>query len=92
MEVFVSISTFARLGKILVYALSSATITVPVKGISHFGSSFDNVAVALLSAIAGGLLQGAWKPVAFFAIPMLVADNIDFHVTRGGAGVSSAWA
>jgi hypothetical protein len=82
-EVFESIYTFARLGNVLVYAFSSATIVVIVNRISLFVRSSDNVVVAPLAAIAGALLQGARKLVVFVAIPMLVADNIDCPVTRG---------
>jgi len=67
---------FARFGKILVYAFISATIGVIAKGISQSGRSSDNVLVAILSAIVGGLLQGAWNLVVFFAIPVLVVENV----------------
>ena len=71
----------ARFGKILVYALISATIGVIAKGISQSGRSSNNIVVAILSAIVGGLLQGAWNLVVFFAIPVLVVENVGLMAT-----------
>jgi len=66
----------ARLGKILIYALISATIGVIARGISQSGRDSNNAVVAILAAIIGAIIQGAWNLVVFFALPILVVEDI----------------
>jgi hypothetical protein len=66
----------SRLGKIIVYALISATVGVIARGISRSGRDSDNAIVSILAAIIGSLVQGAWNLVVFFAIPVIVAEDI----------------
>jgi hypothetical protein len=66
----------SRLGKILVYSLISATIGVIARGITQSGRQSDNAIVAILAAIIGGLIQGAWSLLVFFAIPVMIVENI----------------
>ncbi len=68
----------SRLGKIIPYAIVSATVGMIARSISQSGRRSNNVLVAILAAIIGGLLQGAWNLVVFFAIPVLVYENIGF--------------
>jgi hypothetical protein len=66
----------SRLGKIIVYSLISATVGVIARGIAQSGRQSDNAIVAILAAILGGLIQGAWSLLVFFAIPVIVVENI----------------
>lgn len=66
----------SRLGKIIAYSLISATVGVIARGITQSGRQSDNAIVAILAAIIGGLIQGAWSILVFFAIPVIVVENI----------------
>ena len=66
----------SRLGKIIVYSFISATVGVIARGITQSGRQSDNFIVAILAAIIGGLIQGAWSLLVFFAIPVMVVENI----------------
>ena len=66
----------SRLGKIVVYSLISATVGVIARGITQSGRQSDNAIVAILAAILGGLIQGAWSLLVFFAIPVMIVENI----------------
>ncbi|MCS7070661.1 MAG: DUF6159 family protein [Anaerolinea sp.] len=65
-----------RLGTIFVYAVISATVGAIARSIRDAGSRSDNVITAILSAILGGLLQGAWNVIVFFVIPVLAHEKI----------------
>lgn len=65
----------ARLGKIIVYAIISATVGMIARGIRDAGRDSKNPIVAIIAAIIGGLLQGAWNLLVFFAIPVLVVED-----------------
>ncbi|MBK8024220.1 MAG: hypothetical protein IPK19_22990 [Chloroflexi bacterium] len=66
----------ARFGKIFVYALISATIGVLARSIREGGRQSNNGLVAILAAILGGLIQGAWNLLVFFAIPIIVVEDV----------------
>lgn len=66
----------ARFGKIVFYALISATVGMIARGISQSGRESKNLVVMLVAAIIGGIIQGAWNLVVFFAIPVIVAEDI----------------
>ncbi len=66
----------ARIGKILVYALISATVGMIARGIAQAGRESNNVVIAIITAIIGGILQGAWNLLVFFAIPVLVIEDV----------------
>jgi hypothetical protein len=36
----------------------------------------DNAGAAIAAAFVGGLVQGAWNSVVFFAVPILVAEDV----------------
>ena len=72
---------FARFGKIFVYALISATIGVIARAVTQAGRDSNNAIVAILAAIAGGVLQGAWSIVVFFAVPIIVAEDLSVKDT-----------
>ncbi|NWG18089.1 MAG: hypothetical protein HXY41_15810 [Chloroflexi bacterium] len=66
----------SRISKIIVYALISATIGMIARSIRESGRRSDNLLVAILTGIIGGLIQGTWNLLVFFAIPVLVVENI----------------
>jgi hypothetical protein len=66
----------ARLGKIFVYSLISATVGVIARSIAQSGRQSDNILVAIVTAIIGGLIQGAWSLMVFFAIPVIVVEDV----------------
>ena len=68
----------SRLGKIIPYAIVSATVGMIARSISQSGRRSNNLLVAIVAALIGGILQGAWNIVVFFAIPVLVYENIGF--------------
>jgi hypothetical protein len=65
-----------RLPVIVVYALISATIGLLARGIAQSGRSSNNILVAIVAALVGALVQGAWTLVVFFAIPVIVAEGL----------------
>ncbi|MCK6580721.1 MAG: DUF6159 family protein [Anaerolineae bacterium] len=66
----------ARLGKILIYALISATVGVLARMIRESGRDSKNVVLMILAAILGAILQGTWNLLVFFAIPIIVAEDV----------------
>ncbi|MCA0457521.1 MAG: DUF6159 family protein [Chloroflexi bacterium] len=66
----------ARISKIVVYALISATIGMIAKSIQQSGRNSNNIVAAIVSSIIAGIIQGAWNMVVFFAIPVLVVEDI----------------
>lgn len=66
----------SRLGKIVIYSLISATVGVIARSIAQSGRQSDNILVAILTAVIGGLIQGAWSIMVFFAIPIIVVENV----------------
>lgn len=66
----------SRMGKIFVYALISATIGMLARAIRESGSNSKNIVGAILAAVIAGIIQGAWNLVVFFAIPVLVVEDI----------------
>lgn len=66
----------ARIQKIIVYALISATIGMIARSIQQSGRNSNNIVMAILSSIVAGIIQGAWNLVVFFAIPVLVVEDI----------------
>lgn len=66
----------SRIQKIVVYALISATIGMIARAIRQSGSNSNNIVGAIISAIIAGIIQGAWNLVVFFAIPVLVVEDI----------------
>jgi hypothetical protein len=65
-----------RLPTIVVYALISATIGLLANAIARSGRESGNVLVAIVAAIVGALVQGAWTLVVFFAVPVIVAEGL----------------
>lgn len=66
----------ARLGKVAVYSLMSATVGVVAGSITQAGRRSDNVLAMIATAIIGGALQGAWSILIFFALPVMVVENV----------------
>lgn len=65
----------SHLGKIFVYALISATVGVIARSITQSGRNSDNIIVSILAAVIGGLIQGAWNLMVFFALPVMIVEN-----------------
>ena len=65
----------ARLGKIIAYAFISAVVGTIARAIKQSGRD-NGIAGQILAAIIGGIIQGAWSLVVFFAIPVLVVEDI----------------
>jgi hypothetical protein len=65
-----------RLPRIIVFALISATIGLLARSIAQSGRSSNNVLVAIVAAVVGAIVQGAWNLVVFFAIPVIVAEDL----------------
>jgi len=65
----------SRFGKIIIYALISATVGVIARYIARSGRQSDNVFVAIIAAIIGGTIAAAWNLVVFFAIPVIVVED-----------------
>lgn len=66
----------ARIQKIVVYALISATIGMIARSIQQSARNSNNPIAAILASIIAGIIQGAWNLVVFFAIPVLVVEDI----------------
>lgn len=67
---------FRRLPRIVVFALISATIGVLARGIAQSGRDSGNIVVTIVAAIVGAIVQGAWTLLVFFAIPVMVAEDL----------------
>lgn len=65
----------SHLGKIFVYAMISATVGVIARTITQSGRNSDNIIVSILAAVIGGLIQGAWNLMVFFALPVMIVEN-----------------
>ena len=66
----------SRLGKVIIYSLMSATVGVIARSITEAGRQSDNIIAAVITAIIGGMLQGAWSILVFFALPVIVVENV----------------
>jgi len=66
----------SRLGKIFVYALISATIGMLARAIRQSGNNSRNLVGIIIANIIAGIIQGAWNMVVFFAIPVLVVEDL----------------
>ncbi|MGB3491649.1 MAG: DUF6159 family protein [Elainellaceae cyanobacterium] len=66
----------SRLSQIIGFALISATIGTLAKAGQQAGRDSDNVVVTVIASIVGGLIQGVWSVVVFFAIPVYVVENL----------------
>jgi hypothetical protein len=67
---------FSRLGRIVLYASISATVGMLASSIARSGRESSNIIVAIVTAIVGALIQGAWNLVVFFAIPVIVSEDL----------------
>ena len=66
----------SRMGKIFVYALISATIGMLARAVRQSGANSRNPVGMIIAAIIAGIIQGAWNLVVFFAIPVLVVEDL----------------
>lgn len=68
---------FMHFGTIVKYALITATVGVLVRLIIRFGDKSDNIVVAILSLVVGGAIAAAWSLAVFFAIPVMVFEDLN---------------
>ncbi|MGK7943267.1 MAG: DUF6159 family protein [Microcystaceae cyanobacterium] len=66
----------SHLGQIIGFAIISATIGTIAKYITESGRNADNLIISLLASLLGGLIQGVWSVVIFFAIPVYIVENV----------------
>ena len=66
----------SRLRKVFAYSLISATVGVVARSITAIGRESDNILVAIVTAIIGGLLEAAWSVLVFFAIPVMIVEDV----------------
>jgi len=66
----------SRFGKILIYAFISAVVGTIARAIRSAGHNNKNFVVQIIASIFSSLIQGAWSLVVFFAIPVLVVENL----------------
>lgn len=66
----------SRMGKIFVYALISATIGMLARALRDSGRNSRNIGAMIIANIIAGIIQGAWNLVVFFAIPVLVVEDL----------------
>lgn len=66
----------SRLGKIFVYAAISATVGMLARAIRQSGSNSRNPVGMIISAIIASIIQASWNLVVFFAIPVLVVEDL----------------
>ena len=67
---------FSHFGKIIKYALITATVGVVARLLIRFGSKSDNFIVLLLSTLLGSTIAAMWSLAVFFAIPVMVYENL----------------
>lgn len=66
----------SRVQNIFIYAVISATVGMIARSIRDAGRNSNNIVVGILASILGGLIQGAWNVIVFFAIPVLAYENV----------------
>lgn len=66
----------ARLDKILFYAFISATVGMIARAIRDGGRDSNNIVISIIASIFASLLQGAWNLMVFFALPVIVVENV----------------
>jgi len=66
----------SRMGKIFVYALISATVGMLARAMRDSGRNSRNIGAMIIANIIAGIIQGAWNLVVFFAIPVLVVEDL----------------
>lgn len=66
----------SRLRKVFAYSLISATVGVVARSVTAAGRRSDSILVRIVTAILGGMLQGAWSILVFFAIPVMIVEDV----------------
>ncbi len=66
----------SRMGKIFVYALISATIGMLARAVRNSGNNSRNLVGMIIANVIASIIQGAWNLVVFFAIPVLVVEDV----------------
>ena len=66
----------SRMGKIFVYALISATIGMLARAVRNSGNNSRNLVGMIIANVVASIIQGAWNLVVFFAIPVLVVEDL----------------
>jgi hypothetical protein len=66
----------SRMGKIFVYALISATIGMLARALRNSGNNSKNIVGMIIANIVASIIQASWNLVVFFAIPVLVVEDV----------------
>ncbi len=66
----------SRMGKIFVYALISATIGMLARAVRQSGNNSRNLVGMIIANVIAAIIQGAWNLVVFFAIPVLIVEDV----------------
>jgi hypothetical protein len=66
----------SRWRQIIGFALISATIGTLAQMLRNAGRDSENIVIAIITSLIGGLIQGVWSVVVFFAIPVYVVENV----------------
>ena len=67
---------FSKFGKIFVYALISATVGIFARSVAQSGRNSNSFMVATLAAIVGSAIAAARNLITFFALPVMVIEDV----------------
>jgi hypothetical protein len=83
----------SHFGKIIGYALISATVGVVIRFLIRFGREADNIIVKILSIVVGSTLAATWSLGVFFAIPVMIFEDLSVRdaLKRGVAIFKKTW-
>jgi hypothetical protein len=65
-----------RLPRIIVFALISATVGLLARRVTTSARTSNNIVVTIVTVLVGALVQGAWNLAVFFALPVMVAEEL----------------
>jgi membrane-anchored glycerophosphoryl diester phosphodiesterase (GDPDase) len=84
---------FSHFGKIIGYALISATVGVVIRFLIRSGSEADNIIVKILSIVVGSTLAATWSLAVFFAIPVMIYEDLSVRdaLKRAAAIFKKTW-
>ncbi len=66
----------SRMSKIFVYALISATVGMLARAVRDSGNNSRNLVGMIIANVVAAIIQGAWNLVVFFAIPVLIVEDL----------------
>lgn len=83
----------SHLGVIFSFALISATLGVLIRLLVRSAGKGDNIIVKIVALLIGSTVAGAWTLAVFFAIPVMVAEDLGVRAAlkRGVALFQRTW-